>query len=102
MKKYIITLAVVALAIGGSINFAGCSGGPAEDPNATGETTNAPPAGMSEEQKKMAKRRKSSKYGMGGADAAAKAKPPIAGAKCVEKASNARPLLVLLRCVISA
>ena len=55
MKKYIITLAAMALAVGGSINFAGCSGGPAEDPNATGESTNAPPAGMTEEEKKMAK-----------------------------------------------
>jgi len=33
MKKYVITLAAMALAIGGSINFAGC-GGPAEDPAA--------------------------------------------------------------------
>ncbi|MDP7010466.1 MAG: hypothetical protein QF685_03725 [Verrucomicrobiota bacterium] len=55
MKKYLITLAAMALAVGGSINFAGCSGGPAEDPNALGESTNAPPSGMSDEQKKMAK-----------------------------------------------
>ena len=47
----------MAVAIGGSINFAGCSGGPAEDPNATGESTEATPepAGMTEEEKKAAK-----------------------------------------------
>lgn len=56
MKKYIITLAAMALAIGGSINFAGC-GGPAEDPNALGESTEPTqePAGMSEADKKAAK-----------------------------------------------
>ena len=56
MKKYVITLAAMALAIGGSINFAGC-GGAAEDPNALGESTEPTPepAGMSEADKKAAK-----------------------------------------------
>ncbi len=55
MKKYIITLAAMALAIGGSINFAGCSG-PAEDPDAVkGEDPIPTGDGMSEEEKKMAK-----------------------------------------------
>jgi|TARA_B100000959_G_C14868521_1_gene577348 hypothetical protein len=33
MKKYAITLAAMALAIGGSVNFAGCSGEPDVDPD---------------------------------------------------------------------
>ncbi|MDP7011724.1 MAG: hypothetical protein QF685_10120 [Verrucomicrobiota bacterium] len=48
MKKYLITLAVMALAIGGSINFAGCA--PSGD-HLTGDTKgeNAEPV-MSEEE----------------------------------------------------
>ena len=33
MKKYIVTLAAMALAIGGTIHLTGC-GGPADDPDA--------------------------------------------------------------------
>ena len=36
MKKYIVTLAAMAIAIGGAINLSGCGGGPEEDPNALG------------------------------------------------------------------
>ena len=54
MKKYVITLAAMALAIGGSINFAGC-GGPAEDPAAVkGEEPTPTGDGMTEEEKKAA------------------------------------------------
>ena len=54
MKKYIITLAAMALAIGGSINFAGCSGEPDTDPNAVkGEAPG--PTGESDADKKAAK-----------------------------------------------
>ena len=54
MKKYVITLAAMALAIGGSINFAGC-GGPADDPNALkGEEPQSTGDGMTEEEKKAA------------------------------------------------
>ena len=54
MKKYVITLAAMALAIGGSINFAGC-GGPPDDPNALkGEETQSTGDGMTEEEKKAA------------------------------------------------
>ena len=42
MKKYVISLAAMVLVIGGSINFVGCSGDPAEDPTATGD--DGPPA----------------------------------------------------------
>ena len=37
MKKYIVTLAAMALAIGGAINLSGCGGGSEDDPNAVGE-----------------------------------------------------------------
>ena len=54
MKKYIITLAAVALAIGGSINFAGC-GGPAVDPTAVkGEEPQSTGDGLPEEERKAA------------------------------------------------
>ena len=54
MKKYVIPLAAMALAIGGSINFAGC-GGPADDPNALkGEEPQSTGDGMTEEEKKAA------------------------------------------------
>ena len=54
MKKYLITLAAMALAIGGSINFAGC-GEPAADPAAVkGEDPVPTGDGMSEEEKKKA------------------------------------------------
>ena len=58
MKKYIITLAAMALAIGGSINFAGC-GGPAVDPAAVKGGDPVPTGdgdGMTEEQKAEAKK----------------------------------------------
>ena len=57
MKKYFITLAAMALAIGGSINFAGC-GGPAEDPNAVKgeEPPESTGDGMTEEEKAQAKK----------------------------------------------
>jgi len=55
MKKYLITLAAMALAIGGSLNFAGC-GEPATDPAAVkGEDPVPTGDGMTEEEKKMAK-----------------------------------------------
>ena len=55
MKKYVITLAAMALAIGGSINFAGCSGEPAIDPNAVKGEPEPAPTGMTEADKKAAK-----------------------------------------------
>ena len=56
MKKYVITLAAMALAIGGSINFAGC-GGPPDDPNAVkGEEPQSTGDGMTEEEKAEAKK----------------------------------------------
>ena len=58
MKKYIITLAAMALAIGGSINFAGCGGGPDVDPDAVkGEDpAESTGDGMTEEEKAEAKK----------------------------------------------
>ena len=54
MKKYIITLAAMALAIGGSINFAGCSGEPDIDPEAVkGEESTS--TGESDADKEAAK-----------------------------------------------
>ena len=55
MKKYIITLAAMALAIGGSINFAGCSGEPDTDPNAVKGEEPAP-TGASDADKEAAKK----------------------------------------------
>ena len=56
MKKYLITLAAITLAIGGSINFVGC-GGPAEDPVAVkGEEPQSTGDGMTEEEKAEAKK----------------------------------------------
>ena len=58
MKKYVITLAAMALAIGGSINFAGCGGGPDVDPDAVkGEDpAESTGDGMTEEEKAEAKK----------------------------------------------
>jgi|TARA_B100000959_G_scaffold266770_1_gene309558 hypothetical protein len=57
MKKYLITLAAMALAIGGSINFSGCSGEPAIDPKAVkGEEPVPTGDGMTEEEKAEAKK----------------------------------------------
>ena len=58
MKKYLDTLAAMALAIGGSINFAGC-GEPAADPAAVKGEDPVPTGdadGMTEEQKAEAKK----------------------------------------------
>ncbi len=56
MKKYLITLAAMAVAIGGSINFVGC-GGPAVDPEAVKGGDPAPTGdGMTEEEKAEAKK----------------------------------------------
>ena len=58
MKKYIITLAAMALAIGGSLNFAGC-GEPAVDPAAVKGGDPVPTGdadGMTEEEKAEAKK----------------------------------------------
>ena len=57
MKKYLITLAAMALAIGGSINFSGCSGEPAIDPEAVKGGDPVPTGdGMTEEEKAEAKK----------------------------------------------
>ncbi len=57
MKKYVITLAAMALAIGGSINFAGCGGEPDVDPDAVKGGDATPTGdGMTEEEKAEAKK----------------------------------------------
>jgi len=42
MKKYIVTLAALALAIGGSINLTGCGGEPTGAPTAKPEPVHTP------------------------------------------------------------
>ena len=54
MKKHIITLSAMALAVN-AISFVGC-GGPAEDPDALGEGEPATKAGNSEKDKADAKK----------------------------------------------
>ena len=54
MKKHIITLSALALAVN-AISFVGC-GGPAEDPDALGEGEPATKAGNSEKDKADAKK----------------------------------------------
>ena len=57
MKKHLVTLAAMALAIGGSINFVGCSGDPAIDPKAVEGGDPTPTGdGMTEEEKAEAKK----------------------------------------------
>ena len=55
MKKYIITLAAMALTIGGSINFAGCSGEPDVDPEAVKGDPEPTSTGESDADKEAAK-----------------------------------------------
>ena len=47
MKKYLIILATVSMAIGGAINFAGCA---PDGSNLTGDTTGGEPEGKTEEE----------------------------------------------------
>lgn len=47
MKKYLITLAAVSMAIGGAINFTGCA---PDGSNLSGPTTEGEPEGKSEEE----------------------------------------------------
>ena len=47
MKKYLIIMAAVSMAIGGAINFAGCA---PDGSNLTGPTTEGEPEGKSEEE----------------------------------------------------
>ena len=47
MKKYLITLAAVSMAIGGAINFTGCA---PDGSNLEGDTTSGEPEGPSEEE----------------------------------------------------
>ena len=47
MKKYLITLAAVSMAIGGAINFTGCA---PDGSNLEGPTTEGEPEGKSEEE----------------------------------------------------
>ena len=58
MKKTIVTLSALAVAIG-SINFIGCGGGPKDDPNAgdEGESTTGGPDGMDDKMKAEMKKK---------------------------------------------
>ena len=56
MKKTVVTLSAMAVAIG-SISFVGCGGGPPEDPNASQEGESVPggPDAMDDKMKAMMK-----------------------------------------------
>ena len=47
MKKYLIIMAAVSMAIGGAINFTGCA---PDGSNLTGDTTGGEPEGKREEE----------------------------------------------------